>query len=232
MACIAERGEGDLDYLTLLDLAKGPNEKAFSFQQMTINGYHFRTQVGDIGKKTQNAGVATYFDMLSQSSVKDQNPQREVIRFFGKINKILELDFGSFNTILLHCDWYRSDMKGKCASSKTDKYGFQLVNMTKKMSSSSINDQPFVMPTHVHQVFFVQDPKEKNWSVVLDHVPRGGGDHNLLIDLSLSRDFSCPSLYPHDMLDAYDGPRMDEEATIEYFKENDIDDGDDFLGEE
>ena len=142
------------------------------------------------GKKNQNCGIAIYFDTNSHCSVKDQNPKRSFIRFFGKIRKILQLDFGSFTTILLLCDWFRSDTKGKSASVKQDKYGFQLVNTTKILTSSSLDQQPFVIPSNVQQVFYIADKREHDWSIVLDHVPRGCIDSSHILDFSTTRDFS------------------------------------------
>ena len=113
--------------------------------------------------------------------MKDQKPKRSFIRFFGKIRKIIQLDVGSFTTILLLCDWFRSDTKGKSTSIKKDKYGFQLVNKTKILAPSSLDQQPFVMPSHVQQVFYIADKREHGWSIVLDHVPRGCMHNNPFI---------------------------------------------------
>ena len=212
VACLLENQiNNNDDNVTLWNLAHGPSHKAFSYQRMEINGFHLRTQVADEGKKNQNSGVAVYFDTNSRSSVKDQNPKRSFVRFFGKIRMILQLDFGSFTTILLLCDWFRSDTKGKSASVKQDKYGFQLVNTTKIIGSSSLDQQPFVMPSHVHQVFYIEDQREHDWSVVLDHVPRGCIDNSHILDFSTTRDFSCPPLFPHDMIDICDDRRNDED---------------------
>ncbi|KAJ7562440.1 hypothetical protein O6H91_03G069200 [Diphasiastrum complanatum] len=80
----------------LFELAQGPLQVARSYSVMNIKGYHFRTEKADIGKVTQDSGVAAYFDTWSHSSVKDKNPIMATPRYFGRIIHILELDWDKF----------------------------------------------------------------------------------------------------------------------------------------
>lgn len=73
MSKLSKEGQ-DLD-ITVFELAHGPFQVAQANSKINVNGYHFRTQQGDIGKSTQDCGVAAYFDTWSRSSTKDKNPK-------------------------------------------------------------------------------------------------------------------------------------------------------------
>ncbi|KAJ7296660.1 hypothetical protein O6H91_Y108600 [Diphasiastrum complanatum] len=86
-----------------------------------------------------------------------------------------------------------------------------MVDTTKVLKASDIDDQPFVMPEHVQQVFYVVDEMDPKFGVVLDHAPRRW--QNIIameadiMDLSLTRDFSCPVMLPYDSIDNYERAR-------------------------
>ena len=67
------------------------------------------------------------------------------------------------------------------------------------------------MPSHVQQVFYIVDKREHDWSVFLDHVPRVCIYTSHILDFSTIRDFLCPPLFTHDMMDIYDDHRNDED---------------------
>lgn len=170
---------------------------------MYVNGCLYKWESSEHGKTTQNFDVATYFDSLSCSSSKDMNPKEARLQYFGVLKIIFRFDFASFSVVLFYCKWFRSILVGKHATMKIDKYGFQMVDTTKLLRSTEIIDQPFVLPSHVHQVFYVPDLIEPNWSVVLEHMPRQrwivGTDVVDVIDFSLVRDFSCPFSFPQEI---------------------------------
>ncbi|EOY16711.1 Uncharacterized protein TCM_035569 [Theobroma cacao] len=67
------------------------------------------------------------------------------VTYYGVLQDIIELDYyRHFNVAVLKCDWFQV---------KQDEFGFSLVNF---MRLTSQND-PFVLASHVKQVFYIQD---------------------------------------------------------------------------
>ena len=60
---------------------------------------------------------------------------------------------------MFHREWYQVEK---------DDYGLNCVNFNKFCCS----DDPFVMPSQVHQVFYVPDPIEDGLHYVVNRVPR------------------------------------------------------------
>lgn len=181
----------------LIDLATGPKHRATSYSGLWVNGYHFRTRDEDLSKVTQDSGITACFTTWSRSSVRDRNPISTNLRNFGWICKILEIEYGFNSVILLYGKWVKPNIVGKHASMRMDNNGFCLIDVTKTLRQTSMEDQPFVMPEHVQQVFYVQDPMATNWNVVLHHYARGtrdGKDENNVMDFSLVEDFCTTSV--------------------------------------
>lgn len=66
---------------------------------------------------------------------------------------------------------------GKCALTtqrgKEDDYGFTLVNFSRLLfNGNQLSDEPFILATQAKQVFYVQDPIEKEWQIVVHTKPR------------------------------------------------------------
>ncbi|XP_021746996.1 uncharacterized protein LOC110712852 [Chenopodium quinoa] len=76
------------------------------------------------------------------------------------MEEIFDLDFWSqFSVVLFKCDWFLGDI---------DEFGLTYVNFKKKCSK----DDPFVLASQVHQVYYSQDPLEKDIQYVMKRVPR------------------------------------------------------------
>ncbi|WCJ25500.1 hypothetical protein M5689_007379 [Euphorbia peplus] len=69
--------------------------------------------------------------------------------------------------VLFKYDWWDVDHVGRGV--KVDKHGFCSVNTTRKLTI----DEPFVLASHVEQVFYVEDGLAPNWLVVL----KGRSEH-------------------------------------------------------
>ncbi|GER40345.1 glutamine-tRNA ligase [Striga asiatica] len=90
----------------------------------------------------------------------DHNPVTEKVLYYGVIQEIIELDYwSSFSVVLFRCDWFHVE---------NDDYGFARVNFNKNCYS----DDPFVLASQVHQVFYVEDPIEEGWHYTIKNLPK------------------------------------------------------------
>ncbi|WMV24701.1 hypothetical protein MTR67_018086 [Solanum verrucosum] len=134
----------------LRQLAKGPNTAAKRYTSYFINGYRFHTMKRDSQGKTQNYGVTLSATTDSFASARDQNPIDGEVVYYGVIQDIIEIDYWScFSVALFKCDWFRNEV---------DEYGLTRVYFNKLCST----EDPFVLASQVHQVFYVEDPIEKD----------------------------------------------------------------------
>ena len=164
-------------------LARGPNKVARRFSSFIINGIRFHTIAREERRKTQNSGVVNTSEVGG-------------VDYFGKIRDIIELNYyGSFKVVLFKCDWvniYHS------AGMKQDEYGFTLVNFSHLIhTGENANDDPYVFSSQVQQVFYVEDPKAINWSVVIKVKPRDTfevGNEEALDDVNLTIPTSSDTL--------------------------------------
>ena len=56
---------------------------------------------------------------------------------------------------------------------KVDEIGFSMVNLKRCLSKDRVQDDPFILASQVKHVFYVQDPLENDWCVVLTCPPKG-----------------------------------------------------------
>ena len=140
--------------------ALGPNRLARKFTGYVINGYRFHTKFRDSRCTTQNSGVFLTAETTTFASSKDQNPVVGDVNYYGSIEEIFELDYwGAFRVVLFKCCWYQEEK---------DPFGLTRVNFNKLRLKSD----PFVLSSQVHQVFYVDDPVEKNCQYVIKKLPR------------------------------------------------------------
>lgn len=78
--------------------------------------------------------------------------------YYGVIQEIWELDYRNFREPIFLCDWIENT-KGI----RKDELGFPLVNLGR----IGHKKEPFVSAAQVKQVFYIEDPLDANWSVVL-----------------------------------------------------------------
>ncbi|XP_052197050.1 uncharacterized protein LOC127804264 [Diospyros lotus] len=152
-------------------LAQGPNCVARKYKGFIINGFRFRVKEVEEKRKTQNSGVIVTAKTESYANVRDNNPISGDVTYYGVLNDILELDYLSGKKVtLFNCDWV-SQRSGK----KEDDDGFTLVNFTRLMPT----DEPFILASQAQQVFYVEDPTEKDWHVVIRTTPRDQFDQKV-----------------------------------------------------
>ena len=103
----------------------------------------------------------------------DQNPVEGMVLYYGIIQDIIEIDYwGCFSVVLFNCDWFHNEV---------DEYGLTRVYFNKKCST---ND-PFVLASQMHQVFYVENPVEKNVYYARNKVP---------VDLYDLEEDNCPNI--------------------------------------
>ncbi|CAL8991955.1 unnamed protein product, partial [Prunus brigantina] len=104
------------------------------------------------------SGVYLLAHTVQVASAKDKNPILSNMGFYGVIQEIWDLDYQKFTIPVFRCDWIDS-----ASGLVVDELGFTLVDLSK---IGHRNDQ-FVLASQVKQVFFVDDPMHRGWSVVL-----------------------------------------------------------------
>ncbi|KAI5353395.1 hypothetical protein L3X38_006288 [Prunus dulcis] len=138
-------------------LAAGPNMAVPLYRSYLIKGIKFNIKAQDDVRKTQNSGVYLLAQTMQVASAKDKNPILSNMGFYGVIQEIWDLDYQKFTIPVFRCDWIDS------SGLVVDELGFTLVDLSK---IGHRNDQ-FVLASQVKQIFFVDDPMHRGWSVVL-----------------------------------------------------------------
>ncbi|XP_028758521.1 uncharacterized protein LOC114717527 [Neltuma alba] len=139
-------------------LASGPNYNVTTWSGYDINGYSFYTKYQDDKSTMQNSGVMVVAEAMHFSSSKDKNPKWASMQYFGIIEEIWEIDYYKFKVPIFKCKWVDSNN-----GVKIDMSSLALINLNKV----GHKEDPFIMAVHAKQVFYVTDPIDKNWSVVL-----------------------------------------------------------------
>ncbi|KAL5551593.1 hypothetical protein UlMin_001769 [Ulmus minor] len=148
---------------TLRWLANEPRRDVIRYSGYGINGYTFHTWEHDLRSTTQNSGVTVEGESLHVSSAKDKNPVYANMSYYGVIEDIWELNYTSFKVAVFRCKWVNNK-----TGVKVDENGFTLVDLNKEGDSS---DQ-FIMASQAKQVFYVSNPNDGRWSVVLTSKPK------------------------------------------------------------
>lgn len=88
-----------------------------------------------------------------------------------KLTEIIELHYyDSFRVVLFKCQWADTrDVRGY----KKDDLGHTMVNFSRLIhTGNSEEDEPYVLASQARLVYYVEDLKEKGWSVVVHVKPR------------------------------------------------------------
>jgi len=92
------------------------------------------------------------------ASLKDNNPMMATISYFGVIEEIWEVNYVKFRVPVFKCKWVDSNI-----GVHVDDLGFTLVDLAKRGSK----EDPFIIAYQAKQVFYVKDPSNERWSVVI-----------------------------------------------------------------
>ncbi|XP_014522516.1 uncharacterized protein LOC106779013 [Vigna radiata var. radiata] len=174
---------------TLKWLACEPNFDVICWSGYDINNCSFYTKSEDDKSTMQNSRVMVVAESMHFSSSKDKHPIMALMFYFGVIEDIWMIDYTSFRVPVFKCKWVDSNN-----GVKTDDLGFTLVDLHK----AKYTDEPFIMASQAKQVFYVNDPSNKKWSIVLQgrttHGTHPNGDSTLDIYETPSFSTNIPTL--------------------------------------
>ena len=107
---------------------------------MWSEGRHFRTHIIDSNRNTQDCGVMASFESA--------NGQME--EYCGIINKILKIDYRTFNIFALDVKWFKEPLrKGVEANVMRHPSGIMAIDSTQIWQG---NKDSLVLPHHCEQV--------------------------------------------------------------------------------
>lgn len=141
----------------VLDVSVGCDFQYQTFSKATLHNRHFRTHEKDIRRRTFDSGVGCRYHVRG-SSYED---------FVGILQEILEVNFRSLGKqVIFRVKWYQNTTltQNDCL--------FPSIDHTQTYACDSIEDQPFVLPKDVEQVFFAPDNLNHNRSFILQSNPR------------------------------------------------------------
>ncbi|XP_025608126.1 uncharacterized protein [Arachis hypogaea] len=152
-------------------LACGPKLQARRYGAYNVNGYKFRTMAKDEGMKTQNSGVYVSSNTRSYASMRDQKVAIGSVPYYGKIVEIIELNYSSrFSVVLFKCIWADTTTT---RGIKKDHLGLTSVNFSRSIHNGDReDDEPYILASEAHLVYYVDDEVDKGWSVVVHVKPR------------------------------------------------------------
>lgn len=139
-------------------LAHGPSNQVLKYQSYMINGVTYHTKERDDMRVVQNSGVKVVAKIMQVSSAKDKNPVVSDMVFYGVIQEIWEIDYHDFRIPMFKCNWVENNN-----GVKVDDIGFTLVNLNR----IGFKSDPFILGSQARQVFYIEDPQDSEWSVVL-----------------------------------------------------------------
>ncbi|XP_065858120.1 glyoxylate/hydroxypyruvate reductase HPR3-like isoform X2 [Euphorbia lathyris] len=143
---------------TLRWFASRPNSHVPTYQGYHINDIDFNIKAQDVTRSVQNSGVFLVADDMQFASAKDKRPTTMDMNFYGRTNEVWEVDYYHFRIPVFLCDWVES-----ARGVKVDDLDFTLVKLDR---IGHLNDL-FVLATHVKQIFYIEDPLDPEWSVVV-----------------------------------------------------------------
>ena len=140
----------------------------------------------DKGLKTQNSGVFGTFGTRSYSSSSDSQMRYGGVPYYGKLVDIIELNYdGLFTVPLFKCEWANTtNPRGM----KKDMLGFTSINFGRLIHmGEQQDDEPYIKASEAQMVYYVEDEKEKGWSIPIHVKPRdlydmGEDDEEIIYD--------------------------------------------------
>ncbi|XP_058776657.1 uncharacterized protein LOC131650977 [Vicia villosa] len=126
----------------------------------------------------------------------------------AKDDQIWEVDYVVFKVPVFKCKWVDIN-----SGVRIDEFGVTLVDLSKLAYA----DEPFIMASQAKQVFYVTDPCNKRWSVVLQgkvHDSDENQDANLDISETPPLSTNVPTFIEEDVEDDVHAIRIDHEEGI------------------
>lgn len=146
---------------------------AKTYKGYIINGFRFKIKDVDLRRKSQNSGVMLKASVPSYASSKDTNPVIGDVNFYGEVTDIIEIRYSSsMKFVLSRCNW----IDNRTGMMK-DEFKFTLVNFKHTLyKDNRVIDEPFILATQAQQVWYIQDPLETDWNVVMKMTARDNFD--------------------------------------------------------
>ncbi|XP_071923098.1 uncharacterized protein [Coffea arabica] len=121
------------------------------------------------------------------ASVRDQNSVLSELVYFGVLKNIIQLIYGGRRVVLFECDWISNGSR-----MKQDADGFTVVNF----ANVRPHVEPFILTSQASQVFYVEDPTDKDWQVVISTTARAGYNMGTTMDVEtyLQSDVGNPAV--------------------------------------
>ncbi|XP_052177584.1 uncharacterized protein LOC127791645 [Diospyros lotus] len=150
-------------------LAAGPHSWAWKYSGYIVNGFKFHTRRRERRRMTQNSGVLLTANTESYASSKDKRPISGDVTFYGVLTDVVEIRYSNeFKFVLFKCDWVDNNR-----GMKVDSLNFITVNFNCLMyQENKPTDEPFILATQASQVWYVADPLDEEWHVVMKMTPR------------------------------------------------------------
>jgi hypothetical protein len=155
-----------LDEMDAYHLSIKPSSDASRYTLMKAYGNHYRV-IGETNVNTMatyDYGVASVFQQAQgPGGVCALGP----MQYVGILQDIILLDYGlvSIPVVLFKCDWVKNEVDRRGHPTyKRDEDGFLLANFN--------DDEPFVFPAQMQQVFYSEELNQPWWKVVLHKEPR------------------------------------------------------------
>ncbi|KAK7349692.1 hypothetical protein VNO77_07266 [Canavalia gladiata] len=217
------------DKVILLYLAEGPEMQATRFTAYNINGYKFRTLARDKGLKTQNSGVFGTFGTRSYSSNSDTQMRFGGVPYYGKLVDIIELSYnGLFKVTLFKCEWANTTNP---RGIKTDNLGYTSINFARLIhTGENEDDEPYIKACEAQMVYYVDDEKDKGWSIPIHLKPRDlydmGEDEDMTVSNGSFPSHNLDQIFTNDIqCIELARPIMDDDLATSIINEN-VDDDD------
>lgn len=140
----------------LWSLAHGPGALINTYSGCISNGVRFHTNERDNRHRSQNSGL-----------VVEGDHDNHAINFYGHLTKVWEMTYlFRHRVILFQCEWFNT---GTDRTLRIDPHSTSV-----DIRSRWYKDDPFVLPSQVQQVFYLNDTKlGENWRVVERFERRG-----------------------------------------------------------
>ena len=136
-----------------------PSQHSWTFKSMWAYGAHYTCN-------TEDAPTTVAFD-CGIASIPPTPVATEID--VGILRNIILVTYMGLNCVLMEGSWIKSSDQGRRVVKK-DRLGFWMVHYACRDSREK--DNPYVFPSSVSQVFFMDDQTDPSWKIVLRHDPR------------------------------------------------------------
>ncbi|KAL0556088.1 hypothetical protein IC582_004595 [Cucumis melo] len=139
-------------------VAHGSHHFVITYSGYAINGCHYHIKSCAKDRSVQNSGVSLVAKTMQVSSSKDKNPVIGDMSFYGVIQEIWELNYNTFNVLVFKCDWVQNS-----GGVRINELGYILVDLNRVGHKSD----SFILASQAKKVYYIEDPSDVRWSVVL-----------------------------------------------------------------